>query len=454
VRLQTTTGELASEFIVEESTDHEADFAITLKARGGGLNPDYHDTLELLLQGIKTAAAEIVLVEVVSKPAMRLTPAERRLPLRYPLRLSPQTDIAELRVTLCRLQEPIAQQPTAKGGNGTKRIKLYVKSPELSANEFEELIGPADGALRVQTFLATWNPAVWTWADHDNQVRRTERREPVSERWSTGTRKSDIRPGDKMLLLKQGRSKRGIVGLGVATSEPYPDQHFDADRASAGDKAHYVDVDWHLLVDDNDRIPIEHLEAEYQQVDWSNIVSSGRRLPASVAARLITELRERSNLSEPQTSEAHDADHANAEIAGRGRSGQGFRGSAEQRKAIEDHSMAVAEHHLKTLGWSTITDTSAGNPYDFHCTNNAGDELYVEVKGTTSNGDKLILTRGEVELHRKQFPNNALIVVYQIQLDDEPELAATGGQVRFISPWEIDDEQLEVIDYHYDAPPL
>lgn len=127
--------------------------------------------------------------------------------------------------------------------------------------------------------------------------------------------------------------------------------------------------------------------------------------------------------------------------------GQGFRLSADQRSAIELRAMTVTRSFLETDGWE-VEDTSSSRPYDFYCTN--GDsEMYVEVKGTTSGGESVVLTRGEVEHHRSIFPANALAVVSGIRLVGESREEAEGGELRFISPWTIDDEQLTVVSYVY-----
>lgn len=53
----------------------------------------------------------------------------------------------------------------------------------------------------------------------------------------------------------------------------------------------------------------------------------------------------------------------------------------------------------------------ASKPYDLHLTR--GDEkLHVEVKGTTSDGSQIILTRAEVEWQRRFAPDNALVIVH------------------------------------------
>ncbi len=77
-------------------------------------------------------------------------------------------------------------------------------------------------------------------------------------------------------------------------------------------------------------------------------------------------------------------------------------------------------------------------------------QLHVEVKGTTSAGLELILTRAEVEKQRKCYPDNALVVVHSIELDRTGEEPATsGGVLHCTSPWAVEDADLTVISYAY-----
>ncbi|MEV7865277.1 DUF3578 domain-containing protein [Streptomyces sp. NPDC088124] len=135
---------------------------------------------------------------------------------------------------------------------------------------------------------------------------------------------------------------------------------------------------------------------------------------------------------------------ANRRSARRG--GQGFLMTAAERKAIEDRSVLLATEHFEAQGW-TVKDVGASKPYDLHLTR--GDEkLHVEVKGTTSDGSQIILTRAEVEWQRRFAPENALVIVHSIELDRSVEpVTATGGVLYCTSPWTIEEETLTVISY-------
>lgn len=139
------------------------------------------------------------------------------------------------------------------------------------------------------------------------------------------------------------------------------------------------------------------------------------------------------------------------EAAGNGTrtSAGGFRMNARERTAIERHAVALARARYVDAGWKV---RELGKPFDLKATKDKR-QVDIEVKGTASAGEAVVLTRNEVDHHRKAFPNNSLIVVSGIELDrsgDEP--TASGGQLREIRGWEISDDALTVISYRYAVP--
>jgi hypothetical protein len=74
----------------------------------------------------------------------------------------------------------------------------------------------------------------------------------------------------------------------------------------------------------------------------------------------------------------------------------------------------------------------------------------VEVKGTTSYGEEIILTKNEVELINTKYPDTMLIVVSRIHLDRSgtpPQ--ASGGTLRATHPWRVEQGRLTPISYRY-----
>jgi hypothetical protein len=132
-----------------------------------------------------------------------------------------------------------------------------------------------------------------------------------------------------------------------------------------------------------------------------------------------------------------------------GRRRGGERLTAAARRAVELHAMRLAEEWLHAEGWNP-KDCSASQPFDF-LAQKADERLFVEVKGTTSTGVKVILTAGEIE-HARQHPGeSALIIVSRIHLDvrDPAKPKASGGVMEVLRPWELPAEQLRAIAYEY-----
>jgi hypothetical protein len=150
--------------------------------------------------------------------------------------------------------------------------------------------------------------------------------------------------------------------------------------------------------------------------------------------------------------EHQEAIAAIAQAAGRDLTGPRRQGRSRlpqaHKKVIEEHAVEVAIKHLEGEGFTNIKDVGKNHSYDIAAKLN-GIDFYIEVKGTMSLGEKVVLTKNEVLLHRQEYPNNALIVVSKIDLDRSEPPTAKGGKALFISPWKIDDSDLEALGYDY-----
>ncbi|KQU28262.1 MULTISPECIES: MrcB family domain-containing protein [unclassified Rhodococcus (in: high G+C Gram-positive bacteria)] len=128
----------------------------------------------------------------------------------------------------------------------------------------------------------------------------------------------------------------------------------------------------------------------------------------------------------------------------------GPRLSASQRKVIEERAVAVTVEYFtsKQLGFA-VKDVGATRSYDLHATRD-GETLKIEVKGTTSNGSEVILTRNEVDLHQAEYPATALALVRYIELENTPDGSrATGGELILQWPWKPLDAALTAIAFRY-----
>ena len=119
--------------------------------------------------------------------------------------------------------------------------------------------------------ILTWNPDHWGgdqwWTD---EVANFDPQDPTSDRWSTGSRSSGIAIGDYGILLRQ-KHERGIVGIGIFTSEIYQDEHWD----ESGRAANYAEIEWLEIVPLEERIPTEELLDLIPEVKWNNLYGSG-----------------------------------------------------------------------------------------------------------------------------------------------------------------------------------
>lgn len=127
---------------------------------------------------------------------------------------------------------------------------------------------------------------------------------------------------------------------------------------------------------------------------------------------------------------------------------QGFGLSALEKKIIEKHAVKLAIEHLLSIGYTEIEDTGDFESFDIYAKGPAG-ELSVEVKGTTGTGNVVILTKNEVSFQKAAYPNNGLFVVSNIELIREEIVSARSGDIKFLSPWLINDENLKPTSFEY-----
>jgi predicted RNA-binding protein with PUA-like domain len=132
--------------------------------------------------------------------------------------------------------------------------------------------------------------------------------------------------------------------------------------------------------------------------------------------------------------------------------GQRWSASPAVRRAIELRAMQAAIKHYTGQGWS-VENVSAYCSYDLHCEQDDR-VLRVEVKGTTSTGERVLLTRNEVAQARADYPNTALFVLANVTVGKEADgrPSAGGGRAVVREPWMPREEDLEPIAYEYTVP--
>ena len=128
--------------------------------------------------------------------------------------------------------------------------------------------------------------------------------------------------------------------------------------------------------------------------------------------------------------------------------GQGFGLTATEKKSIEQHAVKLAIEHLSMLGYTEIEDVGDRESFDLRAVS-PEKQISVEVKGSTGVANIVVLTKNEVSFQKDAYPLNGLFVVSNIELIRGANLSAQGGDIKFISPWLIDESSLTAISYQY-----
>lgn len=128
--------------------------------------------------------------------------------------------------------------------------------------------------------------------------------------------------------------------------------------------------------------------------------------------------------------------------------GQGFGLNAREKKIVEKYAVKRAIEFLKDLGYLNIQDVGDSQPYDLRAFKGSK-PIFVEVKGSISDIKVVILTKNEVKFQKSAFPDNALFILKNISLNREQAMQASGGVSKFVTPWTLNDQDLEPISYFY-----
>lgn len=128
---------------------------------------------------------------------------------------------------------------------------------------------------------------------------------------------------------------------------------------------------------------------------------------------------------------------------------QGFMLDGELRAKLEEYSMASATRHFESLGYA-VEDRSKNHPHDLKCVRKQ-ETLYVEVKGTQTDGRGIILTSGEVEFNRRHSKQMALFVLHSIQVSKDRKKLSDGVPV-VLQPWIVEQAALTPLSYKYEVP--
>lgn len=129
--------------------------------------------------------------------------------------------------------------------------------------------------------------------------------------------------------------------------------------------------------------------------------------------------------------------------------GQGHASSAELRKVIEEYAIRSATVYFERSGFEV---EEHGAPYDLLCTRRDR-EVFVEVKGTQTPGERVFLTRNEVHLAQDDTKESVLYVQHSIDVEvDGDVLKASGGHSHVLWPWDPSDDDLSPVTFTYRVP--
>lgn len=131
---------------------------------------------------------------------------------------------------------------------------------------------------------------------------------------------------------------------------------------------------------------------------------------------------------------------------------QGIGLTAPERRAVELRAMHLAIQFLQSEGFA-CDDKSAVESFDI-LARRSGQTLKIEVKGTTSElCDSVLMTRNEIELHRREKGSTGLLIVSRIRLDRKgAQPSASAGVVEALMHWDIDEWILESIAFQVRRP--
>jgi len=136
--------------------------------------------------------------------------------------------------------------------------------------------------------------------------------------------------------------------------------------------------------------------------------------------------------------------------AGGSRPRQGFATDQVAKATVEAYAMNAAREYYEQRG--QVIDTSRTRSYDYVVTLD-GEAWHVEVKGTTSKGETVLLTPREVQ-HARDHELTALFLVSEIEIsqDGTGEVVASGGRTAVWEPWILDRGNLQPVGYTYEPP--
>jgi len=129
---------------------------------------------------------------------------------------------------------------------------------------------------------------------------------------------------------------------------------------------------------------------------------------------------------------------------------QGFQTDQAKKDATEARAMEVAKEYYESKGYK-VKDCSMqrGLGYDYLCSKTK-EVIEVEVKGTTGNLDKVIITRNELNNALDSMNRTDLFIVYSINFEITKEkVNGVNGMTHVVKHWKPKKQDLEPLTFNY-----
>jgi 5-methylcytosine-specific restriction protein A len=137
------------------------------------------------------------------------------------------------------------------------------------------------------TYLLVWNPRQWPWSKMKVLRDQVTRHGTYAADWTCASK--DVKPGDRMFLIKLGTTPKGIMGSGYARSRPRMKPHYKEARARRGDLQQFVKVEFDTLLNPADSLNRESLSrGVLGEMHWDS-QASGVHIREDIARALERE---------------------------------------------------------------------------------------------------------------------------------------------------------------------
>jgi hypothetical protein len=126
----------------------------------------------------------------------------------------------------------------------------------------------------------------------------------------------------------------------------------------------------------------------------------------------------------------------------------GWEKNPEIREAIESYAVKSAKTYFKRRGYEVYEQ---GKPYDLLCRRGRS-RKFIEVKGTRSEAESVLLTGNEVVFARANENCMALYVRHSVRVKGRKKPVVVGGRTLLLDPWRISSGSLRPVEYIYALP--